>query len=76
MEYLCPEKTGSKAQEQSVYFPETGYIDTKIIERQSIDTGERISGPAVLVEHGSTTLLGPGDRMVVDRSGSLIIEVG
>ena len=76
MEFLRPEKTKSEPQSQLVYFPETGYTDTRIIERQSVDTGECVRGPAVLVEHGSTTLLRPGDKMVVDSSGSLIIEVG
>ena len=76
MEFLRPEKTNSEPQSKLVYFPETGYTDTKIIERQSVDTGECVRGPAVLVEHGSTTLLRPGDKMVVDSSGSLIIEIG
>ena len=76
MEFLRPEKTKSEPQSKLVYFSETGYTDTKIIERQSVDTGESVHGPAVLVEHGSTTLLRPGDKMVVDSSGSLIIEVG
>ena len=76
MEFLRPEKTKSEPQSKLVYFPETGYTDTKIIERQSVDTGESVRGPAILVEHGSTTLLRPGDKMVVDSSGSLIIEVG
>jgi len=76
MEFLRPERSKSKPQSQLVYFPETGYTDTRIIERQSVETGECVRGPAVLVEHGSTTLLRPGDKMVVDSSGSLIIEVG
>ena len=76
MEFLRPEKTKSEPQSKLVYFQETGYTDTKIIERQSVDTGECVRGPAVLVEHGSTTLLRPGDKMVVDSSGSLVIEVG
>ena len=76
MEFLRPEKTKSEPQSKLVYFPETGYTDTKIIERQSVDTGESVRGPAILVEHGSTTLLRPGDKMVVDSSGSLIIEIG
>jgi N-methylhydantoinase A len=75
MEFLRPEKTIAATQVQSVYFPDEGYIDTKVFERQSLGTGDRVTGPAVLVEHGSTTLLRPGDEMVVDRSGSLIIDL-
>ena len=76
MVYLRPKKTSAEIRVQPVYFTETGYTDTKIIERQSLDTGQHITGPAVLVEHGSTTLLRPGDELIVDNSGSLIIEVG
>jgi N-methylhydantoinase A len=75
MEFLRPEKIIAATQVQSVYFPDEGYIDTKVFERQSLGTGDRVTGPAVLVEHGSTTLLRPGDEMVVDRSGSLIIDL-
>ena len=63
MEFLRPEKISASEQVQPVYFPAIGYTDTKIIQRQSLSTGERVSGPAVLVENGSTTLLYPGDEM-------------
>ena len=75
MEFLRPEKISASEQVQPVYFPAIGYTDTKIIQRQSLSTGERVSGPAVLVENGSTTLLYPGDEMTVDKTGSLIIEI-
>ena len=75
MEFLRPEKTDGSELVQPVYFPTIGYTDTKIIERQSLATGDRVIGPAVLVESGSTTLLRPGDEMTVDKSGSLIIQI-
>ena len=75
MEFLRPEKIDGSELVQSVYFPAIGYTDTKIIERQSLATGDRVIGPAVLVESGSTTLLRPGDEMTVDKSGSLIIQI-
>ena len=52
-----------------------GYLETRVIERQSLPTGALVNGPAILVENGSTTLLRPGDEMKVDNSGSLLIEV-
>ena len=74
-EFLQPKRTQSTKRIQSVYFPEIGYQNTPIIERQSLSIGEKISGPAVLVESGSTVLLRPGDEMNVDSSGSLVIEI-
>jgi N-methylhydantoinase A len=37
--------------------------------------GNRITGPALIEEHASTTVLGPGDRLEVDSHGNLLIAV-
>ena len=74
-EFLQPKRTHTDETFQSVYFPEMGYLETRVIERQSLPAGALVNGPAILVENGSTTLLRPGDEMKVDNSGSLLIEV-
>jgi len=33
-------------------------------------------GPALIEEHGTTTVLIAGDAMVVDRFGNLVISIG
>jgi N-methylhydantoinase A len=38
--------------------------------------GNRITGPALIEEHASTTVLMPGDRCEVDAYGNLVIAVG
>jgi N-methylhydantoinase A len=38
--------------------------------------GNRITGPALIEEHGSTTVLWPDDRLSVDPYGNLIITIG
>ena len=38
--------------------------------------GNKIAGPALIEEHASTTVLMPGDRLVVDAYGNLVISVG
>ena len=38
--------------------------------------GNRISGPALIEEHASTTVLMPGDGCEVDAYGNLVIAVG
>jgi N-methylhydantoinase A len=43
--------------------------------RAELLAGNRISGPALIEEHASTTVLMPGDRMTVDAYGNLVIAV-
>jgi N-methylhydantoinase A len=43
--------------------------------RAALLAGNRITGPALIEEHASTTVLMPGDRMTVDANGNLLIAV-
>jgi N-methylhydantoinase A len=52
------------------------YQSTPTYARAALAAGNRISGPALIEEHASTTVLLPGDRLEVDVYGNLIIEVG
>lgn len=59
-----------------IYFAELGaFADTPTYARLALLAGNRISGPAVVEEHASTTVLFPGDEMEVDRLGNLVITV-
>ena len=49
---------------------------TPAYSRPELKAGNRITGPALIEEHASTTVLLPGDRMKVDGFGNLVIEVG
>ena len=56
------------------------YVDgafraTSIYARSALASGHRISGPALIEEHASTTLLLPGDRLEVDLYGNLLIKI-
>jgi N-methylhydantoinase A len=44
--------------------------------RAALLSGNRITGPALIEEHASTTVLMPGDRCEVDAWGNLAIAVG
>ncbi|MFA7013307.1 MAG: hydantoinase/oxoprolinase family protein, partial [Desulfobacterales bacterium] len=50
------------------------FISTPIISRQGLCPGNRIQGPAVLVEYSSTIILPPGAAGQVDAFGNLLIE--
>jgi N-methylhydantoinase A len=57
-----------------VYFDR--FIATPTYRRATLAAGNRISGPALIEEHASTTLLRPGDALEVDAFGNLVITVG
>jgi N-methylhydantoinase A len=44
--------------------------------RETLASGDEISGPAVVAEHTATTVLHRGDHLVVGRYGELVITVG
>jgi N-methylhydantoinase A len=59
-----------------VYYGEHGgYQDTPTYARAALQAGNRISGPALIEEHASTTVLEPGDALEVDGWGNLVITV-
>ena len=61
---------GSRPTRQ-VYFGE--WTDAQIVDRTKLGAGERIQGPAVVQEFGSTVPVHPGFRATVDRFGNLLI---
>lgn len=60
---------------RQVYF--TGqWHDTGIYRRATLHPGEEVQGPAVIEEKGSTFVLCPGDRLIVDMLGNLEATIG
>jgi N-methylhydantoinase A len=51
-------------------------VGCPIYARDALAAGGRVSGPALIEEHGTTTVLYAGDRCRVAPSGELIIAVG
>ena len=58
-----------------VYFASTGFVATPTYHRPALKAGNRITGPALIEEHASTTVMHPGDSVEVDAFGDLIIEI-
>lgn len=50
-------------------------LDCAVYQRDLLVPGEEISGPCVVEEYASTTVLFAGDRLRVAETGELIIEV-
>jgi N-methylhydantoinase A len=51
------------------------YRATPTYLRAVLAAGNRITGPALIEEHASTTVLLPGDRLEVGAYGHLMIKV-
>ncbi|HET9491628.1 MAG TPA: hydantoinase/oxoprolinase family protein [Methylomirabilota bacterium] len=58
------------------YFPEAGgYIDTPVYDRDRLWAGLSLTGPAIVEERESTTVLPPGAQAVVDAYANLIVTL-
>jgi N-methylhydantoinase A/oxoprolinase/acetone carboxylase beta subunit len=60
---------------RTAYFPETGERPAPVHDRDSLQAGERIAGPAILQERDTTIVVPPGAIAAVDPSGNLIIDL-
>jgi N-methylhydantoinase A len=59
-----------------VYFGEaSGFVTTPTFKRELLTAGNMITGPALVEEYASTTVLHPGDVLTVDAFGNLVIDV-
>jgi N-methylhydantoinase A len=57
------------------YFPEArGYADTPVYDRYELAAGTSLTGPAIVEERESTTVLPPGVTATVDEYANLIAE--
>jgi N-methylhydantoinase A len=61
---------------RQVYYGDGKIFDTAVYRRHSLTIGQSLSGPAIIEEVDSTTLLEPEDALVVSDSGALIITIG
>ena len=63
------------AGELRAYFPEAGEVAMPRYERGALPADHVVTGPALVEDEWSTTLVYPGQRCRADRLGNLIIEV-
>jgi len=59
------------------YFPDTGgFVETSVFDRYALKPGDKITGPAVVEERESTTIVPPKDSLIVDAQLNLRIAIG
>ncbi len=69
------ERPGPRHDSRPVYWREKGgWVDTPVWSRPSLAVGFRTTGPAVVEQMDSTTLVPPGMDMEVDPYGNLVLD--
>jgi N-methylhydantoinase A len=59
-----------------VWFDASGPVTCAVVRRASLVSGAELDGPLVIEEPDSTTLVHPGDTVLVDGSGALVLSIG
>jgi N-methylhydantoinase A len=59
-----------------VWFDAETPVECAIHRRGSLRPGTMLNGPAIVEEPDSTTVVFPGDRLLVDSSGVLVLTIG
>ncbi len=59
-----------------VYWRSTGWMDVPLYRRAELALGQRIAGPAIVEEYGSTIVMPPAWSLHTDAFGNLIISSG
>jgi N-methylhydantoinase A len=62
--------------EREVDYDEQGKRLSRIYERDLLAPGMRVAGPAVVEEQAASTVIHPGQEMVVDQFANLVIHTG
>ncbi len=50
-------------------------VETRVLWRPHLPVGREIAGPALIEEPNSTTLIGAGDRAMIDPCGNIVITL-
>jgi len=63
------------SEKRKVWFPETGFIATPVYDRGRLPVNCRLTGPAVVEQMDTTTVVPPRAKLRSDRLGYLHLEV-
>jgi len=59
-----------------VIFEGTGSVEAAVYDRTELLQGNVIDGPAIIEEAASTTVVEPGDTVMVNAFGHLVMTLG
>ncbi len=66
---------GAPREVRPVYFGDLGWIDTPIFERDDMPAGAMFSGPAIIDQFDSTTVIPPNTTAVIDEWMNILIHL-
>lgn len=67
--------TPEPVRERQVYFAGHGFVPCRIMRRVALPIGERLAGPLIVEEDGSTTLVEPGMNLTRNEYDVLVVAV-
>lgn len=70
-----PDATPGPRQTRPVAFRETGFIETRVLRRETLPAGFRFTGPAIIEDPDSTTIIHPGDQGVIRPDGLIDVHL-
>ncbi|MGH6671748.1 MAG: hydantoinase/oxoprolinase family protein [Xanthobacteraceae bacterium] len=74
---LVKRATAKASRHRGVYLGDSRKpVTCPVYQRGDLGAGTRVKGPALIEEHGTTTVLFANDRCTIAPSGELIIDVG
>jgi hypothetical protein len=56
------------------FLEEDRFLPTQIYDRYQLASGFQAQGPALIVEYGSSTLVGPRDSFTIGKLGEIDID--
>ncbi|MGM0605638.1 MAG: hydantoinase/oxoprolinase family protein, partial [Halobacteriota archaeon] len=60
---------------RDVYFADRGFVQTDVYRREQLPPGTSVTGPAIVEEHGCTSILPPETSMTISEHGSMLIDL-
>jgi N-methylhydantoinase A len=63
------------AGERLVYFAGAGLVPCQVVRRSALAVGERVAGPLIVEEEGSTTVVEPGMHLTRTEHDILLLDV-
>jgi N-methylhydantoinase A len=69
-----PEPGGAEANSREVFFPDAGFVPTRIVRRQALGPGDELAGPGIVEFMDSTIVVPPGWTLRTRADGILEVE--
>jgi N-methylhydantoinase A len=76
IEAWTPAATGAaEIGRRQVWFADTGFVDTPVLDRDRLKSGAAFTGPAIVEQMDTTTVIPPQANVTLDAGGYLHVEV-